>query len=185
MSIIIQHLQTRILTHFACRASDKISVICQTIIHSFESAGKMCDSWRHLLLVNDVIHGVRRCNVVLRLKDVTNTCKRMRRGLSIGGSSSVQRREVGRSWRLQICFRRLLCIKIEIDQLQCVICCVLSTYDMIISHALESRTRTEKTARSLILVTNVHWQARASQWIWQYIDWPRERSKPMKIGHFT
>ena len=30
----------------------------------------------------------------LRLKDVTNTCKRMRRGLSIGGSSSVQRRKV-------------------------------------------------------------------------------------------
>ena len=26
----------------------------------------------------------------LRLKDVTNTCQRMRRGLSIGGSSSVQ-----------------------------------------------------------------------------------------------
>ena len=26
----------------------------------------------------------------LRFKDVTNTCKRMRRGLSIGGSSSVQ-----------------------------------------------------------------------------------------------
>ena len=33
----------------------------------------------------------------LRLKDVTNTCKRMRRGLSIGGSFSVQRRKVGRS----------------------------------------------------------------------------------------
>ena len=32
----------------------------------------------------------------LRLKDVINTCKRMRRGLSIGGSSSVQA-EVGRS----------------------------------------------------------------------------------------
>ena len=30
----------------------------------------------------------------LRLKDVTNTCKRMRRGLSIGGSSSVQRRKL-------------------------------------------------------------------------------------------
>ena len=27
-----------------------------------------------------------------RLKDVTNTCKRMRHGLSIGGSSSVQSR---------------------------------------------------------------------------------------------
>ena len=26
----------------------------------------------------------------LRLKDVTNTCKHMRRGLSIGGSSSVK-----------------------------------------------------------------------------------------------
>ena len=33
----------------------------------------------------------------LRLKDVTNTCKGMRSGLSIGGSSSVQRRKVGRS----------------------------------------------------------------------------------------
>ena len=34
----------------------------------------------------------------LRLKDVTNsTCKRMRHGLSNGGSSSVQRRKVGRS----------------------------------------------------------------------------------------
>ena len=31
----------------------------------------------------------------LRLKDVTNICKRMRRGLSIGRSSSVQRRKVG------------------------------------------------------------------------------------------
>ena len=33
----------------------------------------------------------------LHLKDVTNTCKRMRRSLSIGGSSSVQWRKVGRS----------------------------------------------------------------------------------------
>ena len=33
----------------------------------------------------------------LRGKDVTNTCKRMRRGLSIGGSSAEQRQKVGRS----------------------------------------------------------------------------------------
>ena len=33
----------------------------------------------------------------LRLKDVTITCKRMRRSLSIGGSSSVQWRKVERS----------------------------------------------------------------------------------------
>ena len=80
----------------------------------------------------------------LRLKDVTNTCKRMRRGLSIGGSSSVQRRKVGRRRRLQICFRRLLCNKIEIDQLQCVICCVLDNYDRIISDPLEKQNRNRK-----------------------------------------
>ena len=87
----------------------------------------MCDSWRHLLLEKMTsfmaLDGV---TSFLRLKDVTNTCKRMRRGLSISGSSSI-----------------------------------------------------------LILVTNIQRQARASQWIWQYIDWPRERSKPMKIGSFT
>ena len=33
----------------------------------------------------------------LRLKDVTITCKRMGRGLDIGGSFSVQRQKVGRS----------------------------------------------------------------------------------------
>ena len=80
----------------------------------------------------------------LCLKDVTNTCKRMRRGLSIGGSSSVQRRKFGRSCRLQICFRRLLCNKIEKDQLQCVICCVLCNYDRIVSDALEKQNRNRK-----------------------------------------
>ena len=33
----------------------------------------------------------------LRMKDVTNACKRVRRSLSIGGISSVQWRKVGRS----------------------------------------------------------------------------------------
>ena len=61
----------------------------------------------------------------LRLKDVTITCKRMWCSLSIGGSSSVQWRKVGRSWRLRMCFRRLLCVRIEIDQLQCVNCWVI------------------------------------------------------------
>ena len=61
----------------------------------------------------------------LRLKDVTISCKRMRRSLSIGGSSSVQWRKVGRSWRLRMCFRRLLCVRIEIDQLQCLNCWVI------------------------------------------------------------
>ena len=49
----------------------------------------------------------------------------MRRSLSIGGSSSVQWQKVGRSWRLRMCFRRLLRVNIEIDQLQCVNCWVI------------------------------------------------------------
>ena len=58
----------------------------------------------------------------LSLKDVTNTCKRMRRSLSFGGSSSVQWRKAGRILRFQMCFRRLFCVRIEIDQPQCVNC---------------------------------------------------------------
>ena len=40
----------------------------------------------------------------LRLKDVTNTCKRMRRGLSIGRSSSVQRRNLEEAERFKFVF---------------------------------------------------------------------------------
>ena len=65
----------------------------------------------------------------LRMKDITITCKHMRRSLSIGGSSSVQWWKFGRSWRLRMCFRRLfLCVRIEIDQLQWVNCCVIIHY---------------------------------------------------------
>ena len=56
----------------------------------------------------------------LRLKDVADTCS-----LNMGGSSSVQWRKVGRSWRLQMCFCCLLCVRIEMDQLQCVNCWVI------------------------------------------------------------
>ena len=56
----------------------------------------------------------------LRLKDFLNTRKRMRRSLSIGGSSSVQWRKDGS--RLKMCFCRLLCVRIEIDQLHCMNC---------------------------------------------------------------
>ena len=61
----------------------------------------------------------------LRLKDVTIICKRMRCSLSIGGSSSVQWPKVWRCWILRMCFRRLLCVRIEIDQLQGVNCWVI------------------------------------------------------------
>ena len=65
----------------------------------------------------------------LHLKDVTKTCKRMRRGLSIGGSSSVRMLEDAEDFKFVFC--RLLWNKIEIDQLQSVICCVLGNYDRI------------------------------------------------------
>ena len=54
----------------------------------------------------------------LRLEEVANTRKQMRHSLSIGGSSSVQWRKLRSSRRLQICFHRLLRVRIEIDQLQ-------------------------------------------------------------------
>ena len=120
-------------------------MIYQTLIHSFKIARKVRASWRHLLLENGLIRDVRRCNAVLLLKDVTNTCKRMWRSLSIGGSYSVQWWKVGRSWRFQMCFRRLFCVRIEIDQSQCVNCWVIihclsinySRWALVISSSLQ------------------------------------------------
>ena len=93
----------------------------------------------------------------LRLKDVTNTRKRMRRSLSIGGSSSVQWRKVGKSWRLQMCFRCLLCVRIEIDQLLCVNCCV-------IIHCLSvSCTKINHSRCALVIWSSL--QLTSKQWI--------------------
>ena len=93
----------------------------------------------------------------LRLKDVTITCKGMRRSLSIGGSSSVQWRKVGRNWRLRTCFRRLLCVRIEIDQLQCVNCWV-------IIHCLSvSCTKINHSRCALVIWSSL--QLTSKQWI--------------------
>ena len=93
----------------------------------------------------------------LRLKNVTITCKGMRRSLRIGGSSSVQWRKVGRSWRLRMCFRRLLCVRIEIDQLQCVNCWV-------IIHCLSvSCTTTNHSRCALVIWSSL--QLTSKQWI--------------------
>ena len=98
----------------------------------------------------------------LRLLDVTNTCKRMRRGLSISGRSKCKGGKLEEAERFKS-FLSLLCNKIEKDQFQCVICCVLGNYDRIISDALEKQNRNGRNTRSLILVTNIHRQARTSQ----------------------
>ena len=52
----------------------------------------------------------------LRLKDVTNTFTRVQHSLTIGGNPSVQWRKVGRNLRIQMPFRRLLGVRIKIDQ---------------------------------------------------------------------
>ena len=81
----------------------------------------------------------------------------MRRSLSIGGSSSVQWRKVGRSWRLRMCFRHLLCVRIEIDQLQCVNCWV------IIHCSSVSCTKINHSRWALVIWSSL--QLTSKQWI--------------------
>ena len=92
----------------------------------------------------------------LRLKDVTITCKRMRRSLNIGGSSPVQWRKVGRSWRLRMCFRRLLCVRIEIDQLHCVNCWVI-IHCLSVSCAKINHSRCALVIWSSLQLTSKQW----------------------------
>ena len=92
----------------------------------------------------------------LRLKDVTITCKRMRRSLNIGGSSSVQWRKVGRSWRLRMCFRRLLCVRIKIDQLHCVNCWV-KIHCLSVSCAKINHSRCALLIWSSLQLTSKQW----------------------------
>ena len=101
---------------------------------------------------NDVIHDIRYCNIILRLKDVTNTCKRMWHTLSNGGSSSVQWRNIGRSWRFQMFFRVF-----KIDQPQCVNCWV------IIHCLLVSCTKINHSCCVLVIWSSL--QLTSKQWI--------------------
>ena len=64
-----------------------------------------------------------------------------------------------------------MCNKIEIDQLQCVICWVLGNYDR----------NFKRRFRKAELEGKKHKESNFSN----YIDWPPERSKPMKIRLFT
>ena len=107
-----------ILTYLAYRANGKkLWYIGQLF------TAKVRDSWRHWKMTSFIVlDGV---TTFLRLKDLTITCKYMRRSLNIGRRTSVQRRKVGRSCRLRMCFRCLLCVRIEIDQPQCVNCWVI------------------------------------------------------------
>ena len=74
---------------------------------------------------NDAVMALDGVTSFLRLKDIKNACKHLRNSLTFCGISSLHWRKVGRSWRLQICFHHLLWVRIEIDQLKCVSCCVI------------------------------------------------------------
>ena len=93
----------------------------------------------------------------LRVKDLTITCERMRHRPTVGGNYSVQWRKVGRSWRLRMCFRRLLCVRIEIDQLQCV-------NRWVIIHCLSvSWTKINHSRYALVIWSSL--QLTSKQWI--------------------
>ena len=114
----------------------------------------MCDSWRHWKMTSFMaLDGV---TSFLRLIDVTISCKRMRRSLSIGGSSSVQWRKVGRRWRLRMCFRRLLFVRIERDQLQCVNCWVIIHY-LSVSCTKINHSRCALVIWSYLQLTSKQW----------------------------
>ena len=66
-------------------------------------------------LQNAVSHGVRRCNIALHLKDDTNTCKRMPNSPTIAGFLQGNGEKLEEAETLQMCFRCLLCVRIEID----------------------------------------------------------------------
>ena len=94
---------------------------------------------------------------ILQVKDVTVTCKRMRHRPTIGGNYSVQWRKVGRSWKLWMCFRRSLCVRIEIDQLH-------SVNSWIIIHCLSvSCSKTNHSRCALVIWSSL--QLTSKQWI--------------------
>ena len=72
-------------------------------------------------------HNLRRCNVVFyRVNNVRNACKQQRYSKNCWRDCFMRWRKVGRIWSIQLRFRRFLCVRIEIDQLLCVICWVIN-----------------------------------------------------------
>ena len=90
------------------------------------------NAWRSLAPFYDVILSTDHVSLTLDgvasflcVINVRNTCKRLRYSQTFGAISSVQWRKVGRIRRIRLLFHRLLCVRIEIDQLQCVNCWVI------------------------------------------------------------
>ena len=100
------------------------------VLFSNNSLGR--NAWRYLAPFYDVILSIDQVSLTLDsvasflcVISVRNTCKCLHYSQTFGAVSSVQWREVGRIWRIQLLFHRLLCVRIEIDQLQCMNCWVI------------------------------------------------------------
>ena len=63
---------------------------------------------------------------LFRVNNVRNACKQQRYSQNYWRGFLIRWRTVGRIWRVQLRFRRFLCVRIEIDQLLCVICWVIN-----------------------------------------------------------
>ena len=98
-----------------------------------------------------------RVRSLLGRKDVTNTCKCMRHNPTICGIPPVQWQNAGRSWRLQMYFCRLLCVRLKIDQLYCV------NYWVIIHCLSVSCTKINHMRYTLLIWSSL--QLTSKQWI--------------------
>ena len=90
------------------------------------------NAWHYFEPFYDVILSIDHVSLTLDdvasflcVTNVRNTCKRLRYSQTFGAISSVQWRKVGRMWGIRLLFHRLLCVRIEIDRLQCVNCWVI------------------------------------------------------------
>ena len=86
----------------------------------------------------------------VRLKDVTKACKRVRHSLSIYGSSSVQWQKVGRSLRFQICF--VVCFVLENPNRSAPVRELLSNNSLFVSKLYEDKSLAQH-ARDFIFFT--------------------------------
>ena len=112
---------TPFLTHLTYRDNAKQKrVISNNIVTVLRACGKHALADVNCYCEMTSIVALDGVMSLLRLKDVTYLCKHMRHSPTIGRISSVQWRKLRRSWRLQVCFCRLLCVRIEIYQLKFV-----------------------------------------------------------------
>ena len=90
------------------------------------------------------------------VNSVRNACKRQRYSQNCWRDFFTGWREVWRIWRIQLLFRRFLCVRIEIDQLLCVICWVIN-HSLSISCKKINHSRSALVIWSTLQLTSKQW----------------------------